>query len=105
MNESQEICKVCGLPKELCVCQEISREQQRISVYVVKRKFGKVMTIIEGVDEKQIDLKDLTKTLKSKLACGGTSKENHIELQGDHKLRVKDVLIEMGFSPEMIEVR
>ncbi|MEM2874928.1 MAG: stress response translation initiation inhibitor YciH [Candidatus Hadarchaeales archaeon] len=105
MDESQEICSVCGLPRELCVCHEISREQQRISVYVVKRKFGKVMTIIEGLDEKQIDLKELTKNLKSRLACGGTSKENHIELQGDHKLRVKEVLTEMGFSPDMIEVR
>ena len=99
------MCKVCGLPKELCVCQEIAREQQRISVYSMKRKFSKIVTIIEGLDEKQLNLKDLTKTLKSKLACGGTAKEGHIELQGDHKARVKDVLVEIGFSPEMIDIR
>jgi len=43
--------------------------------------------------------------LKSKLACGGTSKEGRIELQGKHKARVREVLVGMGFSPEMIDMR
>jgi translation initiation factor 1 len=93
------------LPKELCVCEEIAREQQRINVYSIKRKFGKKVTIVEGIDEKQLDIKALTKTLKSKLACGGTAKEGRIELQGNHKVRVKEVLVEMGFSPEMIDMK
>ncbi|MCS7131606.1 MAG: stress response translation initiation inhibitor YciH [Hadesarchaea archaeon] len=100
-----EVCKVCGLPKELCVCEEIAREQQRISVYSVKKKFGKIVTIVDGIDEKQLDIKELTKKLKSKLACGGTSKEGKIELQGDHKAKVKEVLISMGFSPDMIDMK
>ena len=93
------------MPKELCVCEEIAREQQRINVYSIKRKFGKKVTIVEGIDEKQLDIKALTKTLKSKLACGGTAKEGRIELQGNHKVRVKEVLVEMGFSPEMIDMK
>jgi len=74
-------------------------------VYSIKRKFGKKVTIVEGIDEKQLDLKALTKTLKSKLACGGTAKEGRIELQGNHKVRVKEVLVEMGFSPKMIDMK
>jgi translation initiation factor 1 len=96
---------VCGLPKELCVCEEIAREQQRISVYSVKKKFGKIVTIVDGIDEKQLDIKELTKKLKSKLACGGTVKEGKIELQGDHKAKVREVLISMGFSPDMIDMK
>ena len=72
---------------------------------IIKRKFGKRVTIVEGLDEKQVSIKDLTKTLKSQLACGGTAKEGRIELQGNHKSRVKEVLVKMGFSPEMIEIR
>lgn len=83
----------------------MAREQQRISVYSIKRKYGKIVTIIEGLDEKQLDLNELTKTLKSKLACGGTSKNGRIELQGNHKTRIRNVLAGMGFSPEMIDVR
>jgi translation initiation factor 1 len=83
----------------------MAREQQRISVYSIKRKYRKFVTIIEGLDEKQLDLDKLAKILKSKLACGGTSKNGRIELQGNHKTRIKDVLAGMGFSPDMIDVR
>lgn len=93
------------MPKELCVCQEIAREQQRISIYSIKRKYGKIVTIVEGIDEKQLNIKELTKNLKSKLACGGTSKEGRIELQGNHKARARDVLVGMGFSDEMVDMR
>lgn len=87
------------------MCEEIAREQQRISVYSVKKKFGKIVTIVDGIDEKQLDIKELTKKLKSKLACGGTVKEGKIELQGDHKVKVREVLISMGFSPDMIDMK
>jgi translation initiation factor 1 len=69
-----------------------------------KRRFGKIMTGIEGIDEKQIDTKMLAKKLKQKLACGGTYKEGTIELQGDHVSKIKDILVGMGYSPDLIEV-
>ncbi|HLD89170.1 MAG TPA: translation initiation factor [Candidatus Nanoarchaeia archaeon] len=100
-----EICSTCGLPKELCVCETIAKESQKIVVELVKKKFGKKYTMITGIDEKEIDMKDLVKKLKSEFACGGTAKEGYIELQGDHKLKVKKALIEMGFPAETIEVR
>jgi translation initiation factor 1 len=71
----------------------------------MKRKFGKEVTIVEGIDEKQLDPKELTKKLKSKLACGGTWKDGKIELQGNHTMRVKEVLVEMGFSQNMINMK
>lgn len=98
-----EICTTCGLPKELCVCESIAKETQKIKVYQEKKKFNKVYTIIEGIDEKEIDLKEIAKKLKTKLACGGTVKNGRIELQGDHKQRVRDFLIQIGFSQETIE--
>ena len=100
-----EICPKCGLPKELCVCEAIAKESQIIKVYVIKKKFGKKYTLIEGIDSKEIDLKDLAKKLKTKFACGGTAKEGRIELQGDHKQRVRENLVQMGFSQETIDVR
>ncbi|MBW2966037.1 stress response translation initiation inhibitor YciH [Candidatus Woesearchaeota archaeon] len=100
-----EICPHCGLPKELCVCETIAKEQQKIIVGIEKKKFGKLNTIIKGLDEKEINLKDLAKKLKSKFACGGTVKDGKIELQGNHKQKMKETLVQLGFAPESIEVR
>ncbi len=91
------ICPVCGLPEELCMCEEIAREQQQIRIYSMKRRYGKIVTIIEGIDSGDIDLDDLARKLKTRCAAGGTVKDGRIELQGEHKRKVEKVLNEMGF--------
>jgi translation initiation factor 1 len=100
-----EICSTCGLPKELCVCETIAKESQKIVIREERKKFGKKYTLIEGLDGKEIDLKDLARQLKERFACGGTAKDGRLELQGDHKKKIREILIEMGFAPETIEVR
>lgn len=98
------VCPRCGLAQELCVCEAIAREDQRIKITVVKRKFGKLITVVTGISTKDVDIKDVAKKLKSKLACGGTVKDGTIELQGNHAIRVKEALVNMGFDTSSIEV-
>lgn len=98
-----EICPVCGLPKDICVCEEVAKEQQIITIRVEKRRYGKEVTIVEGLDGNQINLDELIKFLKSKLACGGTIKNGVIELQGNHVQKVKELLIKKGFNPDKIK--
>ena len=98
------ICAKCGLPKDLCACQEIAKEGQKIKITTEKRKYRKKYTILEGFD-KETDIKQLAKDSKSKLACGGTAKDNRVELQGDHKDRVKKILIKMNYSENQIDVQ
>ncbi len=95
-------CQRCGLPKELCVCDEMTREGQRIRVRSDKRRYGKIVTLVDGF--KDVDMDKVAKELKTRLACGGTLKKDTIELQGDHKSRAKGVLVTMGFSEDMIDV-
>tara|TARA_Y100000310_G_scaffold244040_1_gene248716 strand:- start:1544 stop:1867 length:324 start_codon:yes stop_codon:yes gene_type:complete len=98
------ICSKCGLPQELCVCETIAKEEQNIEIKIEKRRFGKLITCVTGIS-KDINIKDLAKKLKSKLACGGTSKDGKIELQGNHAERVKQFLVEQGFSEHTIRVK
>ncbi len=100
----QDICNKCGLPRDLCVCETISREAQHIDICYVKKRFGKFSTVIKGIDPKATDIKQLAKTLKGKLACGGTSKNNMIELQGRHKEECKKLLVGLGFNEDSIIV-
>ena len=96
------VCNSCGLPQDLCVCDMIAREQQKITVRIEKKKFGKKYTMIAGIN-KEANIDEILKKLKSKFACGGTAKTGQIELQGDHKMRTKAALVELGFPEETIE--
>jgi translation initiation factor 1 len=98
----EEVCQVCGLPKNICVCTQITKEAQKIKVRMIKRTFGKTITIISGIDNQQT-AKQLEKVMKRKLACGGTTKGTEIELQGDHKKKVKKILIEEGYKEDSID--
>ena len=97
------VCNQCGLPQDLCVCEAIAREQQKITITIEKRKFGKKYTVVAGI-EKEANINEIVKKLKSKFACGGTGKNGKIELQGNHKLRIKQALVELGFPEETIEL-
>ena len=90
-----------GLPPELC--QQLEVEAQVIKIKVERRKIGKVVTVIEGIDSRSFDLKKLASYLKSKLAAGGTVKNGRIEIQGDHRNKIKKILVEeLGFNPDNI---
>ena len=95
-----EIDPLTGLPKELGIWENIAKKDQRIKIREEKRKFGKIITVIEGINSKDIDIKEIAKKLKAKFACGGTVKENTIELQGNHAIKAKQELIKLGFAVE-----
>lgn len=94
------ICSVCGLPEELCMCEQIAKEQQKIRILTDTRRYGKIVTVVDGFDTADIDMDDLARKLKTRCAAGGTYKDGRIELQGDHKKKVREVLEELGFSVE-----
>jgi translation initiation factor 1 len=99
MNEEPKF----GLPNEANVFEEIAKSDQRIKVTTVSRRYGKIITLVEGFD-KNVDIRGTAKQLKEELACGGTVKDGVIELQGDHRKHVKPVLIRMGFAEDSIDV-
>ena len=99
-----EICSTCGLPKDICVCSEIEKEQQRIRIRLETRKFGRPNTIVDGIDDKN-NMAEVAQKLKSSCACGGTAKNGQIMLQGDHRERVRQYLLKLGYPAENIELQ
>ena len=88
------------MPEELCMCEQIAKEQQKIRILTDTRRYGKIVTVVEGIDSTDIDMDDLARKLKTRCAAGGTYKDGRIELQGEHKKKVKEALEELGFSVE-----
>ena len=100
-----EIDPITGLPKELGVWENIAKEDQKITAEMIRKKYGKQYTVIKGIDNKDVNVKEITTKLKSKFACGGTAKADYIELQGNSLFKIKKVLIEFGFPEETIQVK
>jgi translation initiation factor 1 len=97
-----EICPNCGLPKQACVCEQIVKSSQKIKVTTDRKRYGKIVTVVSGFDE-GINVKKIVKALKNELACGGSYKNNVIELQGDHVKKIKPLLVKLGFEEEAID--
>ncbi|MEM3372666.1 MAG: stress response translation initiation inhibitor YciH [Candidatus Anstonellales archaeon] len=98
------VCPKCGLLLDLCVCNVLDKEEvSKIVVYATKKKFKKLVTIVEGIDQNTIE--QTAKELKQRLACGGTVKDGLIVLQGNHLNKIKDLLIKLGYLEQNINVK
>jgi translation initiation factor 1 len=98
----KDISSVSHLSKDIFDLNEISKESQQIKIFIVRKKFKKFATKISGF-ETVAEAKEVGKYLKRKLACGGTVKEKDIEIQGNQKDKVKQLLIEKGYQEGLID--
>ncbi len=86
------------LLEELDTQGDLETAEQVLSLRIEKRRYDKPVTIIEGFDLPQSELKSTASDLKSALGTGGTVTDGRIELQGDHRDRVPELLRDRGFE-------
>ncbi|QLK24407.1 translation initiation factor [Natrinema zhouii] len=77
---------------------DLETSQQVLSLRTESRRYDKPVTIIEGFDLTQSEIESTASDLKSSLGTGGTVDDGRIELQGDHRDRVPDLLRDRGFD-------
>lgn len=78
---------------------EPSKEKNSQPIKVVKEKRrGSFVTLILNLPQDQTEMKKTCSALKQRLACGGSVKEGHIELQGDQVESTRNHLKELGFK-------
>ena len=95
-------CERCGAPEQDCTCpppvpRYAPPEKQTARLNVEKRKKGKMVTVIRGLSAAENDLPTLLTRLKNRCGAGGTVKEDSLEIQGDHRIRIRDALSEIGY--------
>ena len=81
---------------------EVAPNQQNLKVEASRKgRGGKTVTVISGFQGKPEILEDLAKQLKAQCGTGGTVKENEIEIQGEHKQKIAEILKKMGYKAKI----
>jgi len=66
-----------------------------------KGRGGKTVTVVRNLRLSPDDLKALGRHLRQACGSGGTVKDGEIEIQGDHRERVKAALEELGYRVKL----
>ena len=66
-----------------------------------KGRGGKSVSVITGLNLDQDALKKLGKTLKAQLGTGGAIKGGNIEIQGDHREKLLELLDKQGIKAKI----
>ncbi len=93
-----DVCKTCGLPRDLCVCEQPADDAGALTVEIEERRYGKEVTVIRGFDSRYVDTDALVADFRSTLGCGVTAEDDTIELQGNHAGRATAFLRDKGFA-------
>lgn len=106
-TQSGRLCPGCSMPKTACSCKNPAADQQPsdgiIRIHLDKKgRAGKTVSLIKGLTLDANDLDSLAKQLKSKCGCGGTvNAAGAIEVQGDHRERLKLLLEQQGYRVKL----
>lgn len=95
-------CEQCGELVEQCRCPPPPRElmppeKQTARVQVEKRKAGRMMTVVRGLAAADNDLPLLLSQLKEACGAGGSIQGDTLEIQGDQRERVTQLLAKRGY--------
>jgi translation initiation factor 1 len=75
--------------------------QQKVTVrHDRKGRGGKSVTVVEGIQMSQKEMKALLKQLKAGLGTGGAVKDTSIEIQGEHCDALMAALEKLGYRPK-----
>jgi translation initiation factor 1 len=97
------MCPKCGWPEADCRCaatlsagSEAVPDQVTAKLRLENRGRGKHVTVVDGLPDNRGYLDTLCRDLKKACGTGGTAGENRIELQGDQRERLRELLAKKG---------
>lgn len=97
------VCPKCGWPVDDCHCSKAGEEPVPAKIACVLRiekkgRGGKTVTVVSGLPRNAVFLASLASELKRACGTGGSAREDTVEVQGDHRERLRPFLAAKGFS-------
>lgn len=98
------VCPRCGWPASECHCSSALAtstapvpEKITARLRIQNRAAGKTVTILDGLPDNSSFLDDLATELKRRCGTGGAAGEGKVELQGDQRERLRELLAQKGW--------
>lgn len=73
-----------------------------ICKYEKKGRNGKPVTLIEGFEGTEQELKEISKKIKTTLGIGGSEKDGVIIIQGDNRDKIMQILQDLGYKTKRV---
>lgn len=88
--------------EEKATVKNIQKEPLRIQL---EKRNNKVVTLISEFQGSEEELKDLARLLKMKCSSGGTYNDNQILIQGDFRVKIAEILENLGYKVKRINFK
>src|SRR5687767_7312263 len=99
-----KVCPGCGWPVKDCKCSSKRGVDQSVPGRIVaklrmekKGRGGKAVTVVYDLPNNEAFLKELSQELKRACGAGGTVVDGGVEIQGDLRDRVREILVKKGY--------
>lgn len=104
-SASGRMCPKCGWPSADCRCAATLAagnapvpDAAAARLRLENRASGKHVTIVDGLPDNTAYLETLCRDLKRACGSGGAVREGSIELQGDQRERIRELLARKGWK-------
>jgi translation initiation factor 1 len=104
-SEKGRICPGCGWPADDCHCSkslavrdEAVPSRVTAKLRLESRASGKHVTVVDGLPKNAAYLAELLGALKTACGTGGRAGDGWLEIQGDQRKRLRDLLARRGFA-------
>ena len=82
--------------------EQHEQREPLICKYEKKGRNGKPVTLIEGFEGSEEELKNISKKIKTTLGIGGSEKDGVIIIQGDNRDKIMEILSDMGYKTKRV---
>ncbi|MEZ4642863.1 MAG: translation initiation factor Sui1 [Chloroflexota bacterium] len=105
-SQHGKMCPTCRQPIAQCTCRQQKAAAKGDGIVRVSRQTkgrkGKGVTLVTGLPLNAEDLTQLAKELKQACGSGGTIKDGVIEIQGEHRDKLVEVLSKRGYTVKRV---
>lgn len=104
-STERPICARCGWPADDCRCSSALRAgkepvppQVTAKLRLEKRASGKSVTVVDGLPDNAGFVEGLAREWKKACGTGGSAGPGTVELQGDQRERLRELLAKRGMK-------